>query len=224
MQNTVKTIVIPDDYQHATQHIAPLHQNPNFKVIAVGDVARDPKADDILKGADGLILIRERTVIDKAFIQKIPRVKIISQTGKVARNIDMDLCRRHNIDVVEGVGSPIAPAELTWLLMHNAQRQFVGAVNGMGAGHWQVNMGDTMTGKTLGIVGYGKIGKRVIQYAQAFDMNIQVWGSQRGREQAQKDGFNVPQTREDFFAICDIVSIQEALHISSCFISGTRCE
>ncbi|MDE9537402.1 D-2-hydroxyacid dehydrogenase family protein, partial [Xenorhabdus bovienii] len=105
--------------------------------------------------------IRERTLIDEKLLSKTPNLKLISQTGKVAYNIDLELCRQRGIAVVEGTGSPIAAAELTWLLIQSTIRKFTPSVEAMKTGHWQTEFGDTVAGKTLGIVGYGKIGQLV---------------------------------------------------------------
>ncbi|WCP70348.1 D-2-hydroxyacid dehydrogenase family protein (plasmid) [Vibrio tubiashii] len=209
--SNVKIVVIPDDYQNGAGNVSSLHEDSSCRVISIGDVHKDVTADEILSQAEALILIRERTVIDSEFLKRTPKVKVISQTGKVARNIDLDLCRAHGIDVVEGKGSPIAPAELTWLLIQNSVRQFVPSVNAMMAGKWQVAMGDTVSGKTLGVVGYGKIGKRVIEYAKAFGMNVCVWGSERALNEAKEDGIDVPVSREEFFSSCDVISLHQRL-------------
>lgn len=204
-------IVIPDDYQQATQRLHFLSQDPHFVVTSLGDLARDSSAATALAEAKGLILIRERTIVDDHFLRQMPQLKIISQTGKIARHIDLDLCTQRGVAVVEGTGSPIAPAELAWLLIMAARRQLVLAVNDMRAGHWQTNIGRAVAGQTLGIMGYGKIGKRIARYAQAFDMSVQVWGTARAREEAQAAGLKLPASREEFFATSDIVTLHQRL-------------
>ncbi|MFY0665354.1 MAG: D-2-hydroxyacid dehydrogenase family protein [Natronospirillum sp.] len=204
-------VVIPDDYQAATRSLDFLHSTPGFKTQTIGDLARDTNATTALAQADALILIRERTVIDAAFLRRTPNLKLISQTGKIAPHIDLDACTAAGIAVVEGVGSPVAPAELTWLLIMAAQRQFVPAVNAMASGQWQVNIGRAVAGQTLGILGFGKIGKRIAHYAQAFDMRVQVWGSERAQKEACEQGFMVPASRAEFFASSDIITVHQRL-------------
>lgn len=204
-------IVIPDDYQGATRNLQALSPIPGYELVSIGDLHRDPLADEWLSRADAVILIRERTQVDRAFLERTPRLKLISQTGKIARHVDLTLCRERGVDVVEGSGSPIAPAELTWILIMNAMRQFVPAAEGMKAGQWQTGMGDTLAGKHLGLLGFGKIAKRVARFAQAFDMTVQVWGSQRGRDEAQAEGWRVPDSREEFFATSDVLSLHQRL-------------
>lgn len=204
-------ILIPDDYQAATQTLDYLHNTPGFTTRIMGDLERSANVDEALSNADALILIRERTVVDAAFLRRTPNLKLISQTGKIAPHIDIDACTEAGVAVVEGVGSPVAPAELTWLLIMAAQRQFVPAVNAMVAGHWQVNIGRAVAGQTLGILGFGKIGKRIARYAQAFDMKVQVWGSPRAQHEAQDLGLSVPASRTEFFASSDIVTVHQRL-------------
>lgn len=204
-------IVIPDDYQFATQKLDFLHSNNNFHCAALGDLSRDPMADEKLSSAESLILIRERTVIDEAFLRRTPHLKLISQTGKLARNVDIDACTRAGIALVEGSGSPVAPAELTWLLIMASCRKFVSSVNAMAEGHWQTETGSAVHNQVIGILGYGKIGKRLASYAAVFGMQVQVWGSLRAQEEARADGWTVPESREQFFATSDVLTVHQRL-------------
>lgn len=204
-------IVIPDDYQFATQKLDFLHSNNNFHCAALGDLSRDPMADEKLSSAEALILIRERTVIDEAFLRRTPHLKLISQTGKLARNVDIDACTRAGVALVEGSGSPVAPAELTWLLIMASCRKFVSSVNAMAEGHWQTEIGSAVHNQVIGILGYGKIGKRLASYAAVFGMQVQVWGSLRAQEEARADGWTVPESREQFFATSDVLTVHQRL-------------
>lgn len=199
-------IAIPDDYQRATAQLSFLHDNPAFQCRALGHLP-DPHASEVLATAEALILIRERTQIDAAFLRQTPQLKLISQTGKVARNIDLAACQRAGVAVVEGTGSPVAPAELTWLLIMASRRKLVSSVNAMAAGRWQTEIGRAVNRQTLGILGYGKIGKLIAGYARAFTLQVQVWGSERAREEALRDGLSVPADRAALFATSDILSV-----------------
>lgn len=204
-------LVIPDDYQKATDGLDFLHAHSGFTVRALGDLSRDPTADPLLSEAQGLILIRERTRIDRRFLQKTPRLKLISQTSKVARHIDLQACTDAGVAVVEGFGSAVAPAELTWLLIMAARRQLVVAVNAMKQGLWQVNIGEALAGQTLGILGFGNIGKRMAHFAQAFDMKVLIWGTARAQQEARSLGLRVAENREAFFAEADIITVHQRL-------------
>lgn len=204
-------LVIPDDYQHASLACRHLFQHPDIQTTVLGDLQHDPAAPAALARADGLLLIRERTQIDAAFLARYPQLKLISQTGKLARNVDVAACRQAGVALMEGSGSPIAPAELAWLLMMAARRQLLPAVQGLYAGQWQTNLGRAMHGDTLGILGFGKIGQRVAGFARAFGMQVVVWGSERARQEAVALGYQAAASRADFFAGCDIISVHQRL-------------
>ncbi|WP_312686331.1 D-2-hydroxyacid dehydrogenase family protein [Kosakonia sp.] len=204
-------VCVPDDYQCVTVNIPCLQDSGNYHFSVLDDLNHDPRAAHVLPTAQALILIRERTQVDAAFLQTMPQLRLISQTGKVARNIDIDACTRAGVAVVEGVGSPVAPAELTWLLIMASRRKFIAAVDAMRAGQWQAELGRCVHKQSLGILGYGKIGKLIASYAKAFGMQVQVWGSERAQEEARQDGFAVPTSRECFFATSDVVTIHQRL-------------
>lgn len=201
-------IVIPDDYQHVVQQLECFRLLEGFDVRVYHDAVSDP---DVLAErfaeADALVLTRERTRIDAALLQRLPRLKLISQTGRAGPHLDLEACRARGVTVAEGTGSPIAAAELTWALILNARRRLREAMNGLYAGQWQVNLGQRLYGQTLGIWGYGKIGQRLARYARAFDMQVLVWGSETSRQAAVADGHEAAPTREAFFAQADIVSL-----------------
>lgn len=204
-------VLIPDDYQLATQALTFLHNHDKFRCTSLGDLTKSAQADEALLNAQALILIRERTVVDEAFLRRAPHLKLISQTGKLARNVDIEACTRAGVALVEGVGSPVAPAELTWLLIMASRRKLVSSVNAMREGRWQTEIGSAVSKQVIGILGFGKIGKRIASYAQAFDMQVQVWGSDRAKEEARSAGLLVPDNREQFFATSDIVTVHQRL-------------
>lgn len=201
-------IVIPDDYQNVIRTLECFALLQGHEVTLYHDVQKDP---DVLAErfatADAVVLTRERTVIDEALLARLPRLKLISQTGKAGPHLDLAACTRHGVSVLEGRGSPVAAAELTWALMLNARRQLHAAIDGLYAGHWQVNMGERLCGQTLGIWGYGKIGQRLARYAQAFEMPVLVWGSEASRQAAQADGHRAAASRQALFAEADILSL-----------------
>lgn len=208
-------VIIPDDYQLATSSLSFLQTNDNFSFIALGDLSKDSRSEKALENAQALILIRERTIIDEAFLQRTPHLKLISQTGKLARNVDIDACTKAGVAIVEGVGSPVAPAELTWLLIMAARRKLVSSVNAMKQGLWQTEIGAAVNNQLLGILGYGKIGKRIANYAQAFGMRIQIWGSERAQEEARSAGLYVPESRKQFFSTSDVVTVHQRLVVQT---------
>lgn len=201
-------IVIPDDYQNVIRSLDCFALLDGHRVSVYHDAERDPaRLAERFAEADALVLTRERTRIDAALLAQLPRLRLISQTGKVAGHVDVAACTRHGVAVMEGRGSPIAPAELAWGLLLMARRQLLPAIQALHAGQWQVNLGERLCGQTLGIWGYGKIGQRLARYAQAFEMPVLVWGSQGSREAAERDGHRAAPSREAFFAEADVLSL-----------------
>jgi D-3-phosphoglycerate dehydrogenase / 2-oxoglutarate reductase len=200
-------IVIPDDYQYATKELACLQLLDLHEVTILGDLNKEPAAKEVLAAAQCLVLIRERTQITAEFLQQMPNLKVISQTGKIARHIDLDACTAASVVVVEGIGSPVAPAEFTWALIMAAQRQLLAAVVDMKQGKWQTNIGRALQGQTLGIWGYGKIGRMIANFGRAFAMDVQIWGREASRQMAMADGYRVCDTKEAFFETSDILTI-----------------
>ncbi len=201
-------IVIPDDYQNVVRSLDCFQLLNGFDVQVYADTVTDiGELARRFAAADALVLTRERTPITEALLARLPRLKLISQTGRVAGHVDVAACTRHNVAITEGFGSPVATAELTWALIMAAMRQLVPAVNGMKAGRWQTNIGDCLDGKTLGIWGYGKIGRRVARYGRAFGMDVLVWGSESSRASAESDGYRTAASKTDFFQTSDVLTL-----------------
>lgn len=201
-------VVILDDYQEAVKNLNCFALLKEHEVTIVQNLnSISPESFAKLKEAEVLVLIRERTKITESFLSNLPNLKLISQTGKIAGHIDLDACKKYKVLIAEGIGSPVAPAELTWALILNAQRKIPQAIEHMKNGLWQTNIGTTLKGQTLGIWGYGKIGKKIATYAKAFDMTVQVWGGEKSMTNAEADGFIKAQSKEIFFKTSDIVSL-----------------
>jgi len=190
-------IIILDDYQDAVRKLqcAAKLEHLNAKVFT-NTVKGIGQLSIRLRDADVLVLIRERTAFPRQLLEKLPKLKLIAQTGRAGPHIDIEACTRLGIAVAEGVGSPVAPAELTWALIMAAMRRVPQYVANLKHGAWQQSglktasmppnfgIGMKLEGKTLGIWGYGKIGQRVAGYGRAFGMNVTVWGSEASRARA----------------------------------------
>ncbi|WP_408595226.1 D-2-hydroxyacid dehydrogenase family protein [Limnohabitans sp.] len=218
-------IVILDDYQDVVRklHCASKLEAYQAKVYT-NTIKGIGQLSVRLKDAEILVLIRERTQITRQLIEKLPNLKLISQTGKVGSHVDVAACTERGIVVAEGFGSPIAPAELTWALIMAAMRRIPQYMSHLKHGAWQQSglksgsmptnfgLGQVLRGKTLGIWGYGKIGQLLAGYGKAFGMRVLLWGSEASRERGLKDGLNVAASREEFFAESDIVSLHLRLN------------
>ncbi|MDW9378698.1 D-2-hydroxyacid dehydrogenase family protein [Chryseobacterium sp. JV558] len=201
-------IVILDDYQHVIESLKCFEILKDQDVQIVHNTEKDAeKLAASISDAEILVLTRERTAITDRLLNQLPNLRLISQTGKISSHLDLAACTEHHVAVAEGIGSPIAPAELTWALLMNTVRKIPQAIEGMKNGSWQTNIGSTVYGKTIGIWGYGKIGQRIAQYAKAFGASVLVWGSEASRQKAVADGFEKADTKEDFFTTADIITL-----------------
>lgn len=202
------TIAIPDDYQHIIRKLACFQLLKNHQVLTFHEYETEEKVlAEWFKDADVLVLTRTRTKITESLLKQLPKLKLISQTGKNAGHIDIEACTKYGVAIAEGRGNPIATAELTWLLIMNGLRQLPQAIEGMKTGKWQTNIGSRVYGKTIGIWSYGKIGKRVANYAKAFGANVLIWGREKSMQQAKADGFEIAPSKAYFFKNADVVSI-----------------
>ena len=218
-------IIILDDYQDAVRKLqcAAMLEPLNAKVFT-NTVKGIGQLSIRLRDADVLVLIRERTQFPRQLLEKLPKLKLIAQTGRVGSHIDLDTCTRLGIAVAEGAGSPTAPAELTWALIMAAMRRLPQYIGNLKHGAWQQSglkaasmpanfgIGTVLKGRTLGIWGYGKIGQLVAGYGRAFDMKVQVWGSEASRERAVADGHAAAESCEQFFESSDVLTLHLRLH------------
>lgn len=201
-------VLIPDDYQDAVRHLACFSRLVGHSVTIYNDTVKGVDAlAERLRPAEALVLIRERTRITEALLDRLPRLKLISQTGKGTSHIDLAACTRRGIVVSAGTGSPYAPAELTWALVLAAMRHIPKEVARLRAGQWQSTLGTGLRGRTLGIWGYGKIGSLVASYGRAFAMNVLVWGREGSLSRARADGYATAADRRSLFEQSDVLSL-----------------
>lgn len=201
-------VIIPDDYQDAVRGLACFSRLAGHDVTVLHDTVKDLDAlAERLQPAEALVLIRERTRITESLLARLPRLRLISQTGKGTAHIDLAACTRRRIAVSAGTGSPYAPAELTWALVLAALRHIPQEVARLRAGQWQATLGTGLRGRTLGIWGYGKIGSLVASYGRAFGMNVLVWGREGSLSRAHADGYATAVDRRSLFEQSDVLSL-----------------
>lgn len=214
-------IAILDDYQDCVRRLDCFHWLAGHEVKVFTNSARGVGQLAIrLADFDALVLIRERTDISRQILNKLPKLKLISQTGKVSGHIDVAAATERGIAIVEGVGDPTAPAELTWALIMAASRKIPQYVAHLKDGVWQSAsmtpernlLGTVLKGKKLGLWGYGKIGRMIAGYGKAFGMQVVIWGRDASRQQAVKDGYQAAQSKEAFFSDMDIISMHLRLN------------
>ncbi|WP_020202510.1 D-2-hydroxyacid dehydrogenase family protein [Cupriavidus sp. WS] len=206
-------IVIPDDYQGCVRGLHCFSTLAGHDVTVYEDNVKSLDAlAERFRDADALVLTRERTQIAAALLDRLPRLRLISQTGKVAGHVDVDACTARGVAVAEGSGSGAATAELTWALILASRRHLVAEVNRLRGGQWQGTLGQELRGQRLGVWSYGRIGRQVAAYGRAFGMKVWVWGREGSVADARADGFEVAPSREAFFAESDIVSLHVRLN------------
>jgi D-3-phosphoglycerate dehydrogenase len=166
-----------------------------------------------LEDAEALILIRERTKIRTPLLERLPKLRLISQRS-VYPHIDIEACTRLGVVVSSNMhpGTPsYSTAEMTWALILAAMRDIPQQAAALKAGRWQIGVGITLRGKTLGVYGYGRIGAVVAGYGRAFGMQVQVWAREATRAKARADGYAVAPSKEAFFAECDVITLHMRL-------------
>jgi D-3-phosphoglycerate dehydrogenase len=206
-------IVIPDDYQDCVRHLDCFAQLAGHTVEIFNDTVKG--VDELatrFAAAEAIVLTRERTMITTALLDRLPKLRLISQTGKIAAHVDLAACTAHGIAVAEGRGSGAATAELTWALILASRRNIVIEANRLRQGAWQGTLGQQLFGQRLGIWSYGRIGKQIARYGAAFGMKVWVWGREGSTSDALKDGVEVAPSKAAFFEQSDIITLHVRLN------------
>jgi D-3-phosphoglycerate dehydrogenase / 2-oxoglutarate reductase len=207
-------ISILDDYQDAVRTLEAFKKLEGHDVKVWNEHTKDVDTlAERLKDTDALVLIRERTPLRAPLIARLPKLKIVSQRS-VYPHIDVEALTARGIVLASDMhpGRPsTATAELTWGLVLAAMRRIPQEAARLKSGMWQGSVGLGLRGRTLGILGYGRIGQVVAAYGQAFGMNVVAWGREGSRERAEKDGVTFARSRAAFFEQCDVISIHVRL-------------
>ena len=211
-------ISILDDYHDTLRTLACFSKLAGHDVEIWNDHVQDVDAlAERLKDTEALVLIRERTQIRAPLLDRLDKLKLISQRS-VFPHIDVDACTRRGVIVSSSqhAGAPsYAAAELTWGLVLAAMRRIPQQMAALKEGKWQIGVGNSLRGKTMGIYGYGRIGAVVAGYAKAFGMSVLVWSRETSLASARADGYAAARSKEAFFEECDIVSLHMRLVAST---------
>jgi D-3-phosphoglycerate dehydrogenase / 2-oxoglutarate reductase len=207
-------ITILDDYFETVRTLPCFQKLDGHEVTIWNDQVQDI---DVLvarlRGTEALVLIRERTQIRAPLLERLDALRLISQRS-VYPHIDIEACTRRGVIVSSNMhaGSPCyAAAELTWGLIIAALRRIPQQVAALRSGTWQIGVGNSLRGKTLGIYGYGRIGSTVAGYGRAFGMHVLVWAREASLERAQRDGYEVARSKREFFESADVISLHMRL-------------
>lgn len=216
-------LYVLDDYQDVVKTLRAAGRLAGLSVdlaILTTPFASEQAAIDRLRDAQGIVLIRERTVLTERIIDALPALRLVVQTGRLSGAVDLAACERRGIVVKDGAGSPVAPAELTWALILAAMRRIVPYVCQLKDGRWQRSAADLagealgvgVKGRTLGIWGLGRIGQRVAAVGQAFGMAVLVHGRSQTAETSEKLNYEYCADRETFLSRSDILSLHVKLN------------
>jgi D-3-phosphoglycerate dehydrogenase / 2-oxoglutarate reductase len=207
-------ISVLDDYHDTVRTLQCFAKLAGHDVTIWNDHVQDTDTlAERLRDTQALVLIRERTKIRAPLLERLRNLKLISQRS-VYPHIDIDACTRLGVVVSSSQhpGTPsYAAAELTWGLVLAAMRQIPQQMAALQAGKWQIGVGSTLRGKTLGIYGYGRIGSVVAGYGRAFGMNVSVWARATSLARARADGYSAAISKEAFFERCDVISLHMRL-------------
>jgi D-3-phosphoglycerate dehydrogenase len=207
-------IAILDDYHDTVRTLPCFSKLAGHDVTIWNDHVQDTELlADRLQDVEALVLIRERTRIRAPLLERLPKLRLISQRS-VYPHIDIEACDRLGVVVSSSQhpGTPsFATAEFTWALVLAAARQIPQQVAALKQGRWQIGVGSSLRGKTLGIVGYGRIGSVVAGYGRAFGMNLLIWAREASRERARNDGHQAAESKSAFFERCDVICLHMRL-------------
>jgi D-3-phosphoglycerate dehydrogenase / 2-oxoglutarate reductase len=207
-------IAVIDDYQDAFRKLDCYAKLKDHDVAVYHDTEKDPsRLAERLKAADAVILTQQRSPFSRSLAERLPKLKLISQTGRNANHIDVVACTEQGIVVsAGGAGNPSPTAELTWGLILSALRRIPQEVQRMKEGKWQGSVGMGVEGKTLGVYAHGRIGSIVAKVGRAFGMRVVCWGREGSTARAREAGFEVAASREAFFEGADVISIHLPLN------------
>lgn len=207
-------ISILDDYHDTLRSLACFHKLAGNDLEIWNDHVEDNDVlAERLKDTEALVLIRERTQIREPLVERLEKLKLISQRSAYP-HIDIDACTRQGVIVSSNQHADTpsyAAAELTWGLILAAMRQIPQQMVALKAGRWQIGVGCSLRGRTMGVYGYGRIGAVICQYATAFGMNVLVWSREASLARARNDGYSVARDKQAFFEDCDIISLHMRL-------------
>lgn len=207
-------IAVIDDYQDAFRKLPPFQKLRGHEVIVYNDTEKDPeRLAERLREVDAVVLTQQRSPFPRAVIERLPGLKLISQTGRSVSHIDLAACIEHGIVVSGGGGgNSNTTAEFTWALILAALRHIPYEVERLKQGYWQSTLGTGVSGKTLGVYAFGKIGSIVAKVGWAFGMRVVCCGREGSTTRAREAGFEVASSRESFFEKGDIICLHLPLN------------
>jgi D-3-phosphoglycerate dehydrogenase len=202
-------IAIPDDYHGLVSKLDCFASLSRHDVRISRDAS--PSLDKLvanLREAEVIVPIRERTRFTREVLEKLPRLKHISQTGRSVHHVDVTACTERGIVITAGTqASPYTVAEHTWALILAALRRIPEETALMKRGEWRGSFSLGLHGRTLGVFGLGKIGALVAATGASFGMKVLVWGREASRAAARKAGYAAAASPAELFEQSDVLSL-----------------
>lgn len=176
-----------------------------------------------LQGFDAVVAMRERTAFPRSVLERLPDLRLLVTTGMRNAAIDLDAARDLGVLVCgTGPGAPYDAAELTWALLMAAAKRLDVEIGNVRGGGWMTTLGTSLVGRTLGVVGLGRLGGRVASYGRAFGMDVVAWSHNLTDERCAEVGVRRAGSLDDLLAGSDFVSLHLVLGERSRGIIGRR--
>lgn len=203
--------VILDDYQDVAREYAEWDSLPDLDVAVMTDHLEGEALLAALEGAEIVVTMRERTPFPAALFDRLPGLRLLVTTGMHNASIDLDAAAAHGVTVCGTPGRPTPTGELTWALIGGLTRHLMSEATGLReGGRWQQTVGVDLAGKTLGLLGLGRIGTRVAAVGRAFEMEVVAWSPHLTDERAAAAGVRLV-AKDRLFAESDILSVHLVL-------------
>jgi D-3-phosphoglycerate dehydrogenase len=206
-------VAVLDDYTDSLRSL------PCFSLLDGHDVTvhtDHAQGDDLvarLEGVEAVCLFRERTALDAPLLDQLAALRLVSLRSAYP-HVDVDACTRHGITVCSNLHADApsyAAAELTWGLVLAASRRIPSQATSLREGRWQTELGRTLRGATLGVLGYGRIGAAVASYGRAFGMHVLAFGGEGSAARAARDGVEVSPSQAALFERSDVLTVHVRL-------------
>jgi D-3-phosphoglycerate dehydrogenase / 2-oxoglutarate reductase len=210
-------IAVLDDYADAFRQLACYERLRGHEVVVYHDTEKDPaRLAARLTDAEAIVLTQQRSLFPRAVVERLPKLRLVSLTGRNASHVDVAACTQHGVAIAaRGGGDPHGPAELAWGLILSSLRHIPEEVARLKSGRWQATVGRGVSGRTLGIYAYGRIGSIVAEVGRAFGMRVVCWGREGSTARARAAGFEVAADRASFFAAADVLSLHLPMNAST---------
>lgn len=211
MTDELYRVAILDDFQDAARSIGPWHRlDGKADVKIFTDHVTGDQLVERLAPFDIVMGIRERTAFSRLLIEKLPKLKLIVTAGARNRGIDLEACRDRGIVVCGTDGGSMPAAELTWGLILALARHIPAEDKALREGRWQTRIGFGLEGRTLGVLGLGRLGGKVAEVGRTFGMNVIAWSQNLTAERAAEMGVGRVE-KDELFRNADVISIHLVL-------------